>query len=112
VDVTPAGKFGDNVRVTIFCVDPDLQILETRCAVLRTSGYDAIGTTPECAEIVLSGRKFDLVVISNVSDYQRDRLINLADGAKLLVLDEGITMPIQLLYLVAERTPATPRLTL
>jgi hypothetical protein len=103
--MTPAGKFGDNVVVAVLCVDPDLSILEGRCAVLQKSGYDAIGTTPQFAEIVLSGRNFDLIVISNLSDYQRDRLINLADGAKLLVLDEDITMPIELLHLVAERLP-------
>jgi hypothetical protein len=110
--MTPAGKFGDNGVVnaapTILCVDPDLPILETRCAVLRTSGYDAIGAPPQLAEIVLSGRKFDLVILSNLSDYQRDQITNLADGAQLLVLGEGVTMPLELLDLVAERLPQRP----
>jgi hypothetical protein len=112
--VSLANRSGDDdngvvsAAPAIFCVDPDLPILESRCAVLRTLGYDAIGAPPQFAEIVLSGRKFDLVVVSNVTDYQRDRIINLADGAQLLVLGEGVTMPLELLYLVAERLPQHP----
>jgi hypothetical protein len=49
---------------------------------------------------MLGSRKFDLVVLSMLSDFDLHRINNLADGADLLVLD-GITSP--LLSLVAQR---------
>lgn len=54
------------------------------------------------AEIALRSHKFDLVVMSTLSDYDQDRLINFADGAGVLVLD-GFTMSSELLWLVTER---------
>ncbi len=77
-------------------------MLESRCAVLKTSGHDVASASPQLAEIMLRSQKLDLVVVSKVSDFDLQRLINFSDGAEILVLD-GFTMPSQLLSLVAER---------
>jgi hypothetical protein len=86
----------------ILCVESDSAVLETRCAVLNASGYDAASASPRVAAVVLSSQKFDLIVISRVSDSDLQRIINLADGADVLVLEE-LTMPSELLNLVAQR---------
>jgi hypothetical protein len=86
----------------ILCVELDLDVRESRCAVLKHSGYDAASASPQVAEIVLRSQKFDLVVLSKLSDIDLHRIINLADGAEVLVLD-GFTSPSELLSLVAQR---------
>jgi len=86
----------------ILCVESDPFHLESRCAVLKYSGYDATAASPQVAEILLRSHKFDLIVISTVSDFDLQRIINLSDGAEALVLD-GLTMPSKLLSLVAQR---------
>jgi hypothetical protein len=45
---------------------------------------------------------FDLIVLSKVSDYEQYRILNVANGAQVLVLD-GFTVPTEFLSLVAER---------
>ena len=91
-----------NGTAKILCVEQDLAVRESRCAVLSYSGYDSASATPHLAEIVLRSQKFDLIVLSTMSDYEKDRILGLADGADVLVLD-GFTMPLELLWLVAER---------
>jgi DNA-binding response OmpR family regulator len=86
----------------ILCVERDMGLLESRCAVLKHSGYDAASASPEIAEIVLRSRKFDLIVLSKLSDSDLHRIINCADGAAVLVLN-GFTSPSELLSLVAQR---------
>jgi hypothetical protein len=86
----------------ILCVEPDIAVLETRCAVLKYSGYDAVSASPRVAEILLRSRKFDLLVVSSLNDSDLHRVINLSDGAEMLVLD-GITVPSELLSLVEQR---------
>jgi hypothetical protein len=86
----------------ILCVELDVFVLESRCAVLKYSGYDAASTSPQLAEIVLRSRKFDMLVISSLNDTDLLRIVNLSDGAEVLVLD-GLTMPSKLLSLVAQR---------
>lgn len=86
----------------ILCVEPDVPVLQSRCAVLKSSGYDVESASPKSAEIVLRGRKFDLLIISSSSGVDLQRVINLSDGAEVLVLD-GFTAPSQLLFLVTER---------
>ena len=71
-------------------------------AVLKVSGYDTSSASPQLAEIALRSQKFDLIVLSRLSDYDLPRIVSLSDGADVLVLDE-ITFPSQLLSLVAER---------
>ena len=86
----------------ILCVEPDPAVRESRCAVLKYSHYDSASASPRVAEIVLSCQKFDLIVISTLSDFELHRIINLSDGAEVLVLD-GFTMPAELVALVAQR---------
>ena len=86
----------------ILCVESDVAVCESRCAVLKYSGYDSISTSPQIAELALSRQRFDLIVLSRMSDSDLHSVINLADGADVLVLDY-LTMPSELLSLVAQR---------
>jgi hypothetical protein len=84
----------------ILCVEPHLAILESRCAILKYSGYDAVSASPQLAEIVLRGQNFDVIVLSNLSHADLHKIINLGDGANVVVLYE-LTLPSELLSLVA-----------
>jgi hypothetical protein len=86
----------------ILRVEPDVAVLETRCAVLNVSGYNAAPASSHLAEIVLRSQKFDLIVLSALGDSDLLRIINFADGAEVLVL-EGLTLPSELLFLVSHR---------
>jgi hypothetical protein len=86
----------------ILCVESNLAVLESRCAALEVSGYDAAPATPKVAEIVLLSQKFDLIVVSRLSDSDLHRVNNLADGADMPVLG-GLTLPSEMLFLVAQR---------
>jgi hypothetical protein len=82
----------------ILCVEPYLAVVESRRAILKYSGYDAVSASPQLAEIVLRSRNFDLLVLSNLSKSGLLKIINLADGANVLVLYD-ITLPSELLSL-------------
>ena len=84
----------------ILCVEQDVSVRKSRCTVLKYSGYDAVSASLQVAEIMLRCQKFDLIVLSNLSDSDLHKIINLADGANVLVLYE-ITLPTELLSLVA-----------
>jgi CheY-like chemotaxis protein len=86
----------------ILCVESDPVVCQSRCAVLKYSGYDTASGSPQLAEILLRIQKFDLIVLSWLSDYDLHRIVDLSDGAELLVFEE-ITMPSELLSLVAQR---------
>jgi hypothetical protein len=86
----------------ILCVELDVGLLKSRCAVLKNAGYDSASASPHLAELMLRCQKFDLIVLSKLSDSDLHRIINFADGADLLVLD-GFTRPSELLSLVAQR---------
>jgi hypothetical protein len=86
----------------ILCVELDVGLLKSRCDVLKYAGYDTASASPHLAEIMLRCQKFDLIVLSKLSDSDLHRIINFADGADLLVLD-GFTRPSELLSLVAQR---------
>ena len=85
----------------ILCVEQDVAVIESRCAVLKHSGYDVHSAFPQVAETVLRSQKFDLIVISRLSDPDLQRINNFSDGADVLVL-EPPTMPSELLALVAK----------
>jgi hypothetical protein len=87
---------------TILCVEPDLAIVESQCAVLKYAGYDAASASPQVAETVLRSRGFDLIVLSGINDTDLQRIVNFSDNAEVLVLEEP-TSPSQLLSLVEER---------
>jgi hypothetical protein len=86
----------------ILCVEIDVRLLKSRRDVLKSSGYDASSASPRIAEIMLSSQKFDLIVLPALSDFDLNRIVNLADGADLLVLN-AFTYPSELLSLVAQR---------
>jgi DNA-binding response OmpR family regulator len=86
----------------ILCVEADLAVRESRCAILKYSGYDVASGSPQLAEILLRSQKFDLIVLSWLSDYDLQRIVGLSDGAEVLVLEE-LTMPSEFLSLVAQR---------
>jgi hypothetical protein len=69
---------------------------------LKYSGYDAASASPKIAEIMLRSQKFDLIVLSILSDFDLHRINNLVDRADVLALD-GFTSPSELLSLVAQR---------
>ena len=83
----------------ILCVDFHTVVRESRCAVLKHSGYDAASASPEGAETVLREQKFDLIIVSKIYLHQ---IVDLSHGAAILVLDE-FTMPAELLSLAAQR---------
>jgi DNA-binding response OmpR family regulator len=86
----------------ILCVESNLAILESRCAVLKASGYDAASATPQAAETVLRSQTFDLIVVSRLSDSDLQRVDSLAGGADMVVLG-GLTLSSEMLFLVAQR---------
>jgi hypothetical protein len=86
----------------ILCVELDLAVRESQCAILKSLGYDTVSASPQQAEIVLRSQEFDLIVLSKLSDSDLNRIINFADGATVLVLEE-FTPPGELLLLVAQR---------
>jgi hypothetical protein len=90
------------VNAKILCVEADAAVLESRCAVLKYSGYDAASASPRLAESVLRTQKIDLIILSRLRDSDLHRIVSLSDGAEVLVLD-GLTMPSELLSLVAQR---------
>jgi hypothetical protein len=54
----------DHGAAKILCVESDPVVRESRCAVLKVSGYDSISTSPGLAEVVLRRQKFDLLASS------------------------------------------------
>ena len=86
----------------ILCVESNLAVLESRCAVLQASGYDAASATPQSAEIVLRSHNFDLIVVSRLSDSDLQRVDSLAGGADMLVLND-LTLSSEMLFLIAQR---------
>jgi hypothetical protein len=86
----------------ILCVEADVGLVRSRCAVLKYAGYDPASASPKLAETLLRSQSFDLIVLSRLSEFDLHRIITFADGADVLVLD-GFTSPSELLSLVAER---------
>ena len=39
----------DFAGVKILCIEPCLAVLETRCAILKYSGYDTVSASPQLA---------------------------------------------------------------
>jgi hypothetical protein len=89
-------------------VEENSALLESRCAILKHSGYDVASAPPRGAAIVLQSRKFDLLILSSLSDSELHRLVNISDGAKMLVLDV-FTRPLELLSLVKESLDSQQR---
>jgi CheY-like chemotaxis protein len=86
----------------ILCVEVDYFLRESRCNLLHVSGYDTLSASPQSAEIVLRSHRFDLIILSSPNEADLYRIINLSDGAEVLVLDESV-MPPELLTMLAHR---------
>ena len=91
------------VERQILCIEDDPAVRDTRCCVLRESGYNARAATSLQAEFLLRSQTFDLVILSaTLSDSERARLTKAA-GPKVRFLElSGFTDPGTLLSVVAE----------
>ena len=73
----------------LLCVGEELELLQTRCAVLNHSGYDTLAATLTEAESLLRDSKFDLVIVSAwMSEWERGRILAAAGETPALVLTE------------------------
>jgi hypothetical protein len=81
----------------LLCVGKELDSLQTRCAVLSQSGYDAKSAIVAEAEILLRTEQFDLVILSAfLSQEEKSSVISAAGETPTLALD-GVTFPLELL---------------
>jgi DNA-binding response OmpR family regulator len=88
----------------ILCVGRELYLLETRCAVLTQSGYDARSAALLEAEDLLRTEKYDLVIVSALlSDDERSRILTAVAGSSPILTLTGMTFASELLSEV-ERT--------
>jgi hypothetical protein len=91
----------------ILCVGADPTLLETRCAVLISTGYEARCGLYREAERILRTDEFDLIVVSAfLSDQQKERIVALA-GAMPTIMLRGLTLAPELLRLVKQRLGET-----
>jgi hypothetical protein len=75
----------------LLCVGKEVNLLQIRCAVLKSDGYDAESTTLAEAEILLRTEQFDLVIVSAfLSQEEKSRVMSAAESTPILVLD-GVT---------------------
>jgi DNA-binding response OmpR family regulator len=90
----------------LLCVGTDLELMETRCAVLSKSGYDAQSATVSNAEILLRREQFDLIVVSAwLSESERDRVTAAAGSTPTCIL-QGLTLASELLAQVERLLPS------
>ena len=67
-----------------------MALLESRSAVLKYSSSDTASASPQVAEVMLRRQKFYLIPPSSLYDHDLKRIVDLSDGAELLVLDEFV----------------------
>ncbi len=92
-----------SVSPKILCIGTDLRLLQTRCAILARSGYDAEAANLQEAGILLRTAKYDFIIISaGLSDVAMGRLIAAAGTTPTYVLTE-LTFAAQLLDEVGRR---------
>jgi CheY-like chemotaxis protein len=80
----------------LLCVGNELDHLESRCAVLNHSGYDAKSATVAEAVKLLRTEEFNLIIISAFLSPEQDNVISAAPNTPKLVLD-GVTFAAELL---------------
>ncbi len=91
----------------LLCVGKELELLQTHCAVLGHSGYDALAAVLAEAEILLRTSKFDLVIISAwLSEWEKGRILTAAGETPALLLTE-LTLADDLLAQVERLLPTT-----
>ena len=80
----------------LLCVGRERYLLETRCAVLGQSGYDAQSATVLEAEDLLRTEKYDLVIVSALLSDEERSLTAVAGSSPILTL-KGVTFASELL---------------
>src|ERR1700761_727487 len=76
-------------RRGLLCVGTEQDSLQTRCAVLSHSGYDAKSATLAEAEILLRTQVFGLVIVSVwLGERERDLILAAARKTPVLILTE------------------------
>jgi hypothetical protein len=81
----------------LLCVGKDLDLLRTRCAVLRQSGYSAESATVPEAELRLGTEEFDLIIVSAFLDEREKDSILAAAGTMRTLLLRGLVLAPELL---------------
>jgi hypothetical protein len=81
----------------LLCTGNEAELLESGCAVLRHSEYEAEADTLQEAEILLRTEKYNLVIISAwLSEWERDQILPAAGKTPTYVL-RGVTFTSELL---------------
>ena len=87
----------------LLCVGNEPKLLQTRCAVLESAGYDAQAVTLEEAKSLLRTSEFDLVIVSAwLSDGEKGNILSVVGETPTLVLTE-LTLADKLLANVQRR---------
>jgi DNA-binding response OmpR family regulator len=91
------------MRYRVLTVGTDVDLLETRQALLASRGYDPLIATPEDVDETLHSGRFDLVILSAMLSQEEKCHIQakLPAGTRPLVL-EALVWPDELLRMVAE----------
>jgi hypothetical protein len=86
----------------LLCAGKETDLLQSRCAVLRYSGYEAQAASLTDAEILLHREKYDLVIISAcLSEWERGRILSAARKTPTYVL-RGLTFAPEMLAQVGQ----------
>jgi hypothetical protein len=95
----------------VLCAGNELEVLHSRCAVLRHDGYEAQAATLSEVEILLRTEEFDLIVFSgSLSEAERGHILSAAGETPTYVLQRP-TLAEELLARVERMLPAArPRL--
>jgi hypothetical protein len=90
-------------RARILCVGKELSLLQLRCTVLASFGYNAHAVTFSGLQVLLLTHKYDLVIVDAVlSEWERGRVLVAAGETPTLILRE-LTFAPELLTEVKRR---------
>jgi DNA-binding response OmpR family regulator len=90
----------------LLCVGNEPELLQTRCAVLIQSGYDAQWASLAEGETLLRTKEFDLMIVSaRLSDWEKGRILTAAGKTPVYVLTD-LSLADELLAQVERRLPA------
>jgi hypothetical protein len=93
----------------LLCTGKEPDLLESRCAVLDSAGYNARAATPSEAEFLLRTEQFDLVIVSAfLGEWEKGRILSAAGRTPAYVLP-GFTLASELLAAVERLLPAGER---
>lgn len=90
----------------LLCAGNEADLLQSRCAILRHSGYQTQAATLPEAEILLCTETYDLVIISAwLSEREKGRILSASGKTPTCVL-RGITFTSELLAQVERLLPS------